>query len=194
MKVKICGLTRREDAAAAIAAGADLLGFIFVPGTPRAVSAASAPWIRDLQAATVGVFRDAPLAAILEARERLGLDWIQLHGDESDSLLDELGPRVIRRVKPAATIDWARVAWLGERFLPLLDPGAGDGIACEWQSLGRRPAGIAFGLAGGLTPENVAEAVRIVRPTLVDVASGIESAPGIKDHELLNAFVKQARL
>lgn len=194
MLIKICGITRREDAEQAIGAGADLLGFVFVPGTPRALDPQAASWIRGLGgAARVGVFRDAPLSEVVEVRARLGLEWVQLHGAEPDSFLEVLGERVIRCLPVAGAIDWGRVRRVAARCLPLFDPGAGAGVAWGWQALAGGPPGLRFGLAGGLDPENVAEAVRVVRPALVDVSSGVESAPGVKDRAKLRGFVAAAR-
>ncbi len=194
MLIKICGITRPEDAEAAVGAGADLVGFIFVPGTPRALDAARVDWIRQVEGAEkVGVFLDSPLERVIRIRDLLGLDWIQLHGDEPDSFLEVLGEKVIRRVKVETEVDWDRVAHLSQRCLPLFDPGAGEGASWAWETLAVRSADIQFGLAGGLTPGNVAEAVRIVRPSLVDVSSGVESEPAIKDHAKIRAFVEAAR-
>lgn len=192
--VKICGLTRREDAEAAVGAGADLLGFVFRAGTPRALGPESAGWIRGLGGAQrVGVFLDAPLAEVVRIRRLLELDWVQLHGSEPDAFLEALGERVIRRVPVEGAVDWERVGWLARRCLPLFDPGAGDGVSWRWQVLADRPPGIRFGLAGGLTPDNVAEAVRVVRPALVDVSSGVEAAPGVKDRAKVREFIAAAR-
>lgn len=194
MLVKICGLTRPEDAAAAVAAGADMAGFIFVPGTRRALDPETAGWIRRLEGiATVGVFRDASLEQVLRARDQLQLDWVQLHGSEPDDFLPVLGANVLRRVPVAGGVDWARVEALAVGCLPLIDPGAGDGLAFDLRLLRGRPAGLRFGLAGGLNPETVADAVRIARPALVDVSSGVESSPGVKDHEKVKTFVAAAR-
>ncbi len=194
VKIKICGLTRPEDARAAIAAGADLLGFVFRSGTPRALDPKGSGWVRDLRGAEkVGVFLDAPLDEVVRIRDLLGLDRVQLHGDEPDSFLDALGTAVIRRVKVGPEVDWERVAFLAGRCLPLFDPGAGDGKTWAWEVLATRPEDISFGLAGGLTPDNVADAIRATRPDLVDVSSGVESAPGIKDHAKIREFVAQAR-
>lgn len=194
MLIKICGITRRRDAEAAIGGGADLLGFVFRAGTPRALDPASAGWIRELNGAErVGVFLDAPLAEIVRVRDALGLDWVQLHGDEPDSFLDPLGERVIRRLRADGSIDWNDVMQLSRRCLPLFDPGAGDGTAWRWHVLADRPSGIRLGLAGGLTPDSVAEAVRVVRPALVDVSSGVESSPGVKDHAKIIEFISNAR-
>lgn len=194
MLVKICGITAPEDAEAAIAAGADLLGFVFRAGTPRALDPAACGWIRDISGVErVGVFLDAPLDVVLRVRDRLALDWVQLHGDEPDSYLEILGKRVIRRFPVAAEIDWQRVAVLSGKCLPLFDPGAGAGVAWAWEVLSEHPPGVRFGLAGGLTPDTVADAVRVVRPHLVDVSSGVEAAPGVKDHEKIRRFVEAVR-
>jgi phosphoribosylanthranilate isomerase len=192
--IKICGITSPGDAEAAVAAGADLLGFVFRPGTPRALAAEHASWVRQVRGAeTVGVFLDAPLDEIVRVRKQLGLDWVQLHGDEPDAFLDLLGQRVIRRVRVDHVVDWGRVAVLAEKCLPLFDPGAGDGVAWGWESLAGGPAGLRFGLAGGLTPDNVGGAVRAAQPFLVDVSSGVESAPGIKDPSKVSRFIANAR-
>ncbi len=194
MLIKICGITRPGDAEAAVAAGADLLGFVFRPGTPRMLVPDTAGWIREIRGAeTVGVFLDAPLSEVLQVRAQLGLDWVQLHGDEPDSFLEVLGGRVIRRVRVEGGIEWGRVAELSERCLPLFDPGAGDGRAWAWERLAEAPGDLRFGLAGGLTPENVADAVRISRPYLVDVSSGVEAAPGVKDHRKIRRFIAAVR-
>jgi len=194
MLIKICGITTPEDAEAAVSAGADLVGFVFRGGTPRALEPTRALWIRDLQGAQkVGVFLDAPLEDVVRVRDLLRLDWVQLHGEEPDLFLDALGANVIRRVKAGSSVDWERVAALSERCLPLFDPGAGDGVSWAWEVLAGRPSGVPVGLAGGLTPENVAEAVRVVCPDLVDVSSGVESAPAIKDHQKIRNFVTNAR-
>jgi len=194
MLIKICGITRPEDAAAAVGAGADFVGFVFRRGTPRALDPATAAWIREVSGAEkVGVFLDSALDEVARVRNLLDLDWVQLHGDEPDMFLEVLGENVIRRVKIGTEVDWDRVAHLAERCLPLFDPGAGDGIAWAWEVLRERPPGVRFGLAGGLTPGNVTEAVRVVRPSMVDVSSGVESEPGIKDHAKIRDFVANVR-
>lgn len=194
MKIKICGITNPGDAEAAVAAGADMLGFVFRSGTPRALDPATSGWIRDVTGVEkVGVFLDSPLDEVVRVRDLLALDWVQLHGDEPDSYLDALGDRVIRRIPVSSAIDWDRVADLAGRCLPLFDPGAGDGVAWAWEGLEESPPGIRFGLAGGLTPDNVADAVRTVQPCLVDVSSGVEAAPAIKDHAKIRDFIAAAR-
>jgi phosphoribosylanthranilate isomerase len=175
-------------------AGADMLGFVFRSGTPRALEPKASGWIRDVTGVErVGVFLDATLDEIVRIRDLLALDWVQLHGLEPDSYLEILGERVIRRVPVGSEIDWDRVTDLADRCLPLFDPGAGDGVAWAWETLAESPPGIRFGLAGGLTPDNVADAVRTVQPYLVDVSSGVEASPGIKDHAKVRAFIAAAR-
>ncbi len=177
-----------------MAAGADLLGFVFKRGTQRAVVPEDSGWIRELRGAEkVGVFLDAPLDEVVRVRALLGLDRVQLHGEEPDTYLDILGTSVIRRVAVGPEVDWKRVAWLARRCLPLFDPGAGDGETWAWEVLGVKSETLSFGLAGGLTPDNVADAIRATRPDLVDVSSGVESAPGIKDHSKIQEFVARAR-
>ena len=194
MKIKICGITRPEDAEVAAAAGADLLGFVFRSGTPRALDPSTSDWIREVGGADrVGVFLDSPLDEVLRVRDLLALDWVQLHGGEPDSYLEALGEHVIRRVPVDSGINWDRVTDLAGRCLPLFDPGAGDGDAWAWEVLRESPPGIRFGLAGGLTPDNVADAVRTVKPYLVDVSSGVEAAPGFKDHSKIRDFIAAAR-
>jgi phosphoribosylanthranilate isomerase len=194
MLVKICGITRPEDARLAIEAGADMLGFVFVPGTPRGLDPDSVGWIAGLDgAATVGVFSNAGLAELRAVRDRLELDWVQLHGDEPNHFIEELGPNVVRRVVPRPELGWDRLARLAGRCLPLIDPGGGGGVAWDWERLGRPPAGLRFGLAGGLNPDNVGAAIHAVRPALVDSSSGIESAPGVKDRERVETFIRRAR-
>ncbi len=192
--VKICGITRRADAEAARAAGVDLLGFVFVPGTRRAVTPEEVRWIRELEGVeTVGVFRDQPLELILGIRRELRLHRVQLHGSEPDRWIAELPCPVLRRVPVSDGVDWDRVVELGDRCLPLLDPGAGDGVAADPALAAGRPPGVRFGLAGGLTPGTVAAAVAAWRPVLVDASSGVEAAPGIKDPALVESFVRAAR-
>jgi phosphoribosylanthranilate isomerase len=194
MLVKICGLTRPQDAEAAIEAGADMLGFVFAPGTKRFMDPTTSVWIHDLTGAEkVGVFRDSPLESIIAIRDLLGLDRVQLHGEEPDSWLETLGPETLRRVQPHGADPWQRAAMLSGRCLPLFDPGAGDGVAYDWKGLRQRPTGLWVGIAGGLTPETVGEAVALVRPAMVDVSTGVEVSPGIKDPERVAAFVAAAR-
>lgn len=193
--MKICGVTSPEDAELAVAAGADLVGFVLVPGTPRYVDPREARWIREVRGAErVGVFRGAALQEVLEVRRRLGLDRVQLHGGEPVEWCARLGAGTIRAVAVGTAVDWTEVAAAAEAgCVPLLDPGGGSGRAFDWGLLGGAPRGLRFGLAGGLRPGNVGEAVRRARPWLVDVSSGVEAEPGRKDPEKVRAFVRNAR-
>jgi len=196
MLVKICGLMRQEDAEYAREAGADLLGFIFVPGSRRWVSPDQCSWIHQLSGVEkVGVFRDAPLSYVLETVRALELDRIQLHGNESDEMLDQLDRPIIRRVGARGGIpDPKRLDFLLARdVLPLVDPGAGDGIVADWRQIGETLGGRSFALAGGLSPQNVVEAIAVAHPRMVDVSSGVESSLGCKDPDRMRDFVRAAR-
>ncbi len=194
--IKICGLTSPEMVEAVFEAGADLVGFVFVPGTPRAMDPQEVDWIRGFSGrGTVGVFRNTDLETVLRIREQLALDWVQLHGSEPDDWLKNLGRNTLRWVGVGDDgPDWGRVQALAESVTPLIDPGAGDGVVGDLETMARtRPPGVAFGLAGGLNPDNVAEAIRRLRPALVDVSSGVESEPGVKDLDRVRSFISQAR-
>jgi phosphoribosylanthranilate isomerase len=190
-RVKICGITNLADAQAAVEGGADALGLVFAPSprrieieTARAIVAVLSP-----KTVFVGVFRDAPLEEVKSVANQVGLDVVQLHGDESPEYCAEVNRCVIKR--------FAVDERLRERlrrycvFASLLDPGAGSGQTFRWEQavgLDRRII-----VAGGLTPDNVAEPVRLLRPFAVDVASGVESSPGRKDREKIRAFIRVVR-
>jgi phosphoribosylanthranilate isomerase len=196
VRVKICGLRRRSDVEAAVRAGADLVGFVFVPETPRAVDPDEVKWVRTItEAETVGVFRDAPLPFVIDTVHRLRLDRVQLHGREPDEWFAVLDAPVIRRVPvPESGVERARVERLLELgVMPLIDPGGGDGVPCDWHEIGRRLQGLEFALAGGLNPHNVAVAIAAAKTGMVDVSSGVERRPGVKDHDLMRRFLEEAR-
>jgi phosphoribosylanthranilate isomerase len=204
-RVKICGITRPEDAAEAVAAGADALGFVFVPGTPRCVPVElAARIVAGLPpfVSCTGLFVDAPLERILEVVAAARLDTVQLHGAEAPALAAALKSRV--RVIKAFRVRGPESLASLEAYLPaaeafLLDahvPGAhgGTGARFDWElAVEARRFGKALILAGGLNPGNVAEAVKRVRPYALDVSSGVESSPGVKDPARLRAFVAAAR-
>ncbi|MBN2387775.1 MAG: GNAT family N-acetyltransferase [Anaerolineales bacterium] len=208
MKIKICGITSREDALEAIDAGAEWLGFNFYPGSRRALTLEACAAIqsaiaeRPASIVSVGVFVNASAAAIAAVLDRCGLDLAQLSGDEPPETLAALGERAFKalRISQADTAS-AQVEALPVRSSPptcLMDaylPGAfgGTGQTADW-SLARRLARQApILLAGGLTPDNVAAAVQQVRPWGVDVASGVESSPGVKDAARVRAFIQAVR-
>lgn len=201
MRVKICGLTRREDALAAVAAGADALGFIFYEPSPRHLSLpAAAEIIRAVPpfVAKVGVFVDAEAAFIQRAVAECGLDTVQLHGAEPPEFCRQFAVPVIKafRIRDRDSLRalpaYDTVAWLLDSFVPG-KPG-GTGAQFNWDLAAEaKKLGCPIILAGGLTPENVAAAVAKVRPYAVDVSSGVESAPGRKDEAKVRAFIAAAK-
>ena len=194
--VKICGCTRPEDALVAEAAGADAVGLIFVVGSRRELSPERArAVVADLGpfVGRVGVFADQPLDDLLRTADRVGLSAVQLHGHEDDAYAAAVARHLpvvrARRVVPGRTPEVPAVGTL------LLDgPEPGSGLAFDWAALDPAPlAGKRWILAGGLTPENVGRAVARLRPWGVDVSSGVESAPGLKDPGRVRAFVAASR-
>lgn len=193
MRVKICGITRNEDALVAEEAGADALGFIFVPNTKRYIAPEKARHIsRQLSGLTtrVGVFRNTTLEEILATARTVQLSAVQLHGHESDDFVAslELHYPVIRAVAYQA----GRLPKAQTLLLDGLEAGSGqtfDWARVDTSSLrGRR-----WLLAGGLNPNNVANAIRQLAPWGVDVSSGVEATAGIKDAAKIRAFMAAAR-
>jgi len=200
MFIKVCGITRVSDALHAVEQGATALGFVFWEKSPRAVTVDRAAEIiarLPSQVITVGVFVNEPLDGIRRAAERAGLTAVQLHGDEPPSYVDALDWPVIRAVA-VNEIDNVADAWSLDTALLVdnIDPvrRGGTGLAVDWT----RAASVArtrrIVLAGGLTPENVGMAIRAVHPFGVDVSSGVESAPGVKDPDKVTQFISSARL
>jgi phosphoribosylanthranilate isomerase len=207
MKVKICGLRTLESALFALDAGAELLGFNFYPPSPRYIAPAGCAEIvstlrqRGYTAGLVGVFVNTAPEWMSAVLEQCHLDLAQLSGDEPPATLAALPGRAYKALRPASLAglqdDLAQYAPSTNAPAWLLDanrPGGygGTGQTADWR-LARNLAGQApILLAGGLTPDNVAEAVRQVQPWGVDVASGVESAPGIKDPARVTAFIHYA--
>lgn len=206
---KICGLSTPETVAAAIAGGARAVGFVFFPPSPRNLSPAqAAPLIRAVRAGVtrVGVFVDPDDALLKRILAAAPLDLIQLHGEETPERVAQVkqrfGKKTMKAIKVAGDDDLAaapryyKVAdWLMFDARPpkaATRPG-GNALAFDWELLSARRWPLPWMLSGGLTPENVAEAVRIARATTVDVSSGVESAPGIKDAAKVAAFLAQVR-
>ncbi len=219
--VKICGITNEADARLAADAGADFLGFILVPGTPRYVAPERAAEIihslrvsccalrveqetRNSQPATaglprfVGVFLDAPEAEIRTAVELCGFDVIQLHGEEPATLATRLGPERVWKMMHLRTPQDVAAAESYPAAAILADTVSGGkrggtGQTGDWSLAAALAKQRRTVLAGGLTPGNVAEAVRQVRPWALDVGSGVEAAPGRKDEAKVCEFIRNAK-
>ena len=202
--VKVCGVTSREDARAAVAAGADAIGFVFWPRSPRAVDADTA---RAIAAALppfvlrVGVFVDAPNEEIRRVADEVGLDMVQLHGSEAPEAVAAAPRRAVKavrvgpgfRVEDALRYDGAAAGLLVDTRVDGGLPG-GTGRSFDWSLVRPLREGTSFlVLAGGLTPDNVGAAIAAVRPDAVDVSTGVESAPGRKDPAKMRAFVEAVR-
>jgi phosphoribosylanthranilate isomerase len=197
--VKICGITRAEDAAAAVALGASALGFVFWPGSPRAIDphraraiAASLPPF----VTTVGVFVNQPAGFINSVSNLVGLGVVQLHGDEDPAFAGAVKRPVMKAVSLPA--DSASTARWPPRVMLLVDAHdpvrrGGTGTTADWGLAAALARQRSIVLAGGLTPDNVADAVGRVRPFGIDVSSGVELAPGIKDHQRMIALFERLR-
>ena len=201
VKVKICGITNAEDAVAAVDAGADALGFMLYPPSPRGVTReVAAQIIRQLPpfVAKVGVFVNPSEEEVRLAITGCGLDTLQFHGEESPEFCRQFGLKTLKafRVQGLETLKllptYSTMAWLLDSFAAGTRGGTGNtfnwDIAMQAVKLGGRVI-----LAGGLTPDNAAEAVRKVRPFALDVSSGVESVPGRKEAAKVRAFIAAAK-
>jgi phosphoribosylanthranilate isomerase len=207
-KIKICGITRLDDATLAAELGADFLGFIFVPDSPRYIDPKRAARIiaqvqwsggkgsrhdgRPLESQPlhcVGVFRDASIEEIRRVTQIAGNEYIQLHGNEPDEIVREIGKPVINAVQVTDSVPIVATSaeWV------MFDTGGGTGRTFDWSLLTRVSRSKPFFLAGGLTADNVEEAIRAVRPDGIDVATGVESAPGVKDPAKLRKLFDRVR-
>ncbi len=201
-EIKICGITREEDALAALEAGADYLGFVFYPRSPRAVTPAIARRIVDslgVRCKAVGVFVNERPEVVERTAIECSLSAVQLHGDEGHEDFRSSPRRIWRAL-------WLRAGmWVpdpaqwhfAERYVvDAAPPGmyGGSGNAGHWEDAALLAAERRIMLAGGLTPANVGAAIAVARPAGVDVVSGVESAPGRKDKAKVFAFVREARL
>jgi phosphoribosylanthranilate isomerase len=192
MFVKICGITRAEDAEAAVAAGAGAIGFVFWPTSPRFIDPHRARQIAAMLppfVTAVGVFVNQPLAYVNGVASLVRLGAVQLHGDETPQFAAAVSSPVIKAVSVGGvdTRAWpARTTLLLDVHDPMARGGTGRTI--DWTAAAGVAAQREILLAGGLTPDNVADAVARVRPFGIDVSSGVERAPGIKDHQRLRAL------
>lgn len=209
VEVKICGITDEEAMDAAIEGGADYVGLVFFPKSPRNVSPDRAAELVEFtpgDVTKVGLFVDPDDATLDSVLTRVRLDLLQLHGNETPERVEairlEYGLPVMKVLSVSVADDLAAA----EPYLAVADrllfdakppkgavlPG-GNAVSFDWTILTGRKWGLPWMLAGGLTPANVAEAIRISGASCVDVSSGVESAPGVKDVEKINAFIRAAR-
>lgn len=201
VRAKICGITRAEDARVAMEHGAHALGFVFAASSPRALSRdQAAVLVRSLPpfVSKVGLFVDASCEEVLDFATRVGLDTVQLHGDETPGICAQV-QRVVPVVKafrvrgPETVVQMQAYRGCASAFL--LDayvPGrhGGTGARFDWGlAVEAKSVGVPIILAGGLDPTNVTEAISVVQPFAVDVSSGVESAPGLKDPGKIRAFL-----
>jgi phosphoribosylanthranilate isomerase len=201
-KIKICGITNEDDALFCAGCGADFLGFIFVPSSPRHIepekAGAIATRLRESGHAPrfVGVFQDASPDYIREINKVAGLDLVQLHGTEDEYDISALGIPAIKTLHVGAMLPDTHAtptaAWL---LFDTYDErrAGGTGKRFEWSLLATYDRSKPFFLSGGLTPDNVAAAITLVRPDAIDVASGVEASPGVKDQAKVARLFERVR-
>lgn len=201
VRVKICGITRPEDALAAAQAGADAIGLVFYPSSPRHVDPATAA--RIVQSlppfvTSVGLFVNASEAEVRDVLSQVPLDMLQFHGDEPDGFCRQFGLPYLKalRVQPDDDLDALAAQWPGATGI-LLDsfkPGVpgGTGERFDWSMIPAKRSWTLV-LAGGLESDNVRQAIDLAQPWAVDVSGGVEASKGIKDPEKINAFVHEVK-
>ena len=201
VKIKICGITKAADAAAAVEAGAHAVGFMFFEGSRRNISPEAArEIIRDLPpfVSKVGVFVNATRDDVKRAIDQTGIDTLQFHGEEPPEACRGFGLKTVKAFRvqgkdmlalmPRYDVD----AWLLDSFVA--GARGGTGVTFNWDlAVHARSLGTPIMLAGGLNPDNVKQAIEHVQPYAVDVSSGVETAPGKKDPGLIAAFVENVR-
>jgi len=197
MFVKICGITNEQDALLAVALGADALGFVFAP-SPRQISPALAREIVKRlppETVTVGVFRNETPSRIIEIVNEARLQGAQLHGHETPAMTAEVATdvRFVIKAVVAGSQDAANANNFASDAILVDGLHPGSGTSYDWDLLQDIPTNIRLMLSGGLTPENVAAGLAHVRPWGVDVSSGVEKAPGLKDAVKMRHFITNAR-
>jgi phosphoribosylanthranilate isomerase len=200
IKVKICGITTLDDAQVAVDAGADMVGFIFYPPSPRYVTPAQAQAIvahLPVAVSTVGVFVNESVETVSRVVRESGVQMVQLHGTESPEMCQQLPWPVVKtlrftaHVRPEIMQQYTVEAFLIEGFHAEIY--GGGGARADWPRVAALHSYGRIILAGGLTPENVREAIQVVRPYAVDVCSGVEATPGCKDWQKVRAFIHHAK-
>ncbi len=201
-RIKICGVTREEDAIFCAEEGADFLGFIFVPSSPRFVEPEKAATIaarvreQEKHPKIVGLFRDASNDYIREIHALVGFDLVQLAGSENDDAIRELGIPAVKTLRVGDTLpdthSCPNAAWL---LFDTYDErrAGGTGRRFDWSLLATYERSKPFFLSGGINPENIVAAVTLVRPDAIDLSSGVESAPGVKDHDKVARLFERVR-
>jgi phosphoribosylanthranilate isomerase len=197
MFVKICGITNEDDALFAVAMGADAVGFIFAPSTRQVAPQLVYDITRRLppEVLTVGVFRDEHPSRVIELANRAGVKAVQLHGNETPDQAREIAGSVRYVIKafPSTSRDLGRADQYGTNMVLLDAPSPGSGKLFDWNLAAEIPESLNLILAGGLDPDNVADAIELVEPWGVDVASGVEASPGRKDPTKVRRFIANAR-
>jgi phosphoribosylanthranilate isomerase len=197
MFVKICGITSEDDALLSIAMGADAVGFVFAPSPRQIAPQAVYDITRRLppEILTVGVFRDEHPSRIIDIVNRSGVKAAQLHGNETPSQVAEVSTRVrwVIKALAAGSHDLRTADRFGTDLILVDAPSPGSGKVFDWKMAADIPGSMRVILAGGLTPENVAEGVQVVEPWGVDVSSGVERSPGRKDALKVKRFIENAR-
>ena len=197
MFVKICGITTEDDALLAVAMGADAVGFVFAPSKRQVAAQQVYDITRRLpsEILTVGVFRDEHPSRVIDTVNRAGLKAAQLHGHETPQMVAEVASQIrwVIKAVTAGTVDARRADTFGADLVLVDAPNPGGGAVFDWDLVDDVAPGPRIILAGGLTPENVGEAVRRVQPWGVDVSSGVERTPGKKDALKVKAFIERAR-
>jgi phosphoribosylanthranilate isomerase len=195
--VKVCGTTSEEDALLAVAMGADALGFVFAPSPRQIAPARAADIVKRLppEIVTIGVFVNESPARVVEIVNQVGLKGAQLHGRETPSQARWVRDRVPVLIQAFSAGDPAigEAREYGADAVLLDAPSPGSGQVFDWKLAEGAPDGLRLIIAGGLSPENVGDAIAAVRPWGVDVATGVESGPGRKDPRKVRAFVAAAR-
>jgi phosphoribosylanthranilate isomerase len=197
MFVKICGITNEQDALLAVALGADALGFVFAPSQRQISPALAREIVKRLppETVTVGVFRNETPSRIIEIVNEARLQGAQLHGHETPAMTAEVATdvRFVIKAVVAGSQDAAHASTFASDAILVDGLHPGSGTAYDWELLQNIPTDIRLMLSGGLTPENVAAGIAQVRPWAVDVSSGVEKAPGLKDAVKMRHFITNAR-
>lgn len=197
MFVKICGITNEDDALFAVAMGADAVGFVFAPSTRQIAAQKAYDITRRLppEILTVGVFRDELPGRVIEVAHKAGVKAVQLHGRETPEQTAEVAGSIRWVIKAfsATSPQLAKADRYGTDLILVDAPTPGSGKVFDWGLADEAPEGLRLILAGGLDPDNVADAIEAVEPWGVDVSSGVETAPGRKDPTKVRRFIANAR-